>query len=159
MSFAGLIVIWIMSIFATGLMARRNGRSTVGWIFFALFAGPIAFLAVLLAGRPMEKRAAGMLEDVSAMACPRCGKLVATGSAACPYCGQLMNAAQEGSVPDNASAQASDEIDDDAFQRWFKAGPFADSELSPDAILALRDVYARELRSSSALDAPSPPTG
>jgi hypothetical protein len=48
---AGILVLWFVNIALVGWLARRKAREDGLWAVIALFLGPIALLAILLASR------------------------------------------------------------------------------------------------------------
>ena len=110
MSLFGGIVGWLVLCFVAGEIAKKKGRSDLGFFFLALFLTPvIGIIAALVASPNIKNVETAQLASGDSKKCPYCAELIKAEAVACRYCGRDLPPIADAEKPPPPGARAYDD--------------------------------------------------
>jgi hypothetical protein len=82
-----ILFIWLGSALVTAVIASSKGRNSLGWLFLGVLFGPLAVLAVAIAGTDQRREQRAGLQSGKLRACPACAEAIKSEAVRCKHCG------------------------------------------------------------------------
>ena len=83
-----IFFIWLFSIILTPIIANSKGKSSLGFLLFAIIFGPLALIWILVAPADEEGIEKNKLMSNEAKKCPYCAELIKPEAKLCRFCGK-----------------------------------------------------------------------
>lgn len=85
-----IFFIWLFSIILTPIIANSKGKSSFGFLIFAIIFGPLALIWILVAPADEEGIEKNKLMSNEAKKCPYCAELIKPEAKLCRFCGTTL---------------------------------------------------------------------